>query len=406
MNPYETLQFHCPTKIVHGIGSLEDRLGEEAKYLDAGKAIIVTDAGIAEVGLLDNVYKCLKNDGITCRVFDKIEHDAQVAVVDEGAAICREENIDVVVAIGGGSALAAGKAVASIAKNGGSLGDHQGLARVSARSLPLIAIPTTAGSGAEVSAAVPYFDEDRSRKTGTFSQFFFPDVAILDATLLRSLPFRQAGRSGVDALTHAMEAFLTVKATPITDAMALSAIELLSRNLRMATMTHDLEAKQSALIGSTMANLACGNAKLGLAHLLNRPVNSLFPEVPYGESIGILLVPVMEFNLSASIERFGVMAKCMGEEGGELNGREFAAKCLLALKNMLADLRIVRHYSTDSVDRRMVPRMARMAAKGMHGGMKTEDMPDNTVIESFNLRRATIGDVIGIYEQAFEGWVI
>ncbi len=400
----EVFEFFCPTRIIHGIGSVSSRLGVEAKELNGLKTIIVTDPGIVEAGLLEPVRGSLRKAGISCRTFDKIGHDARVGAVDEGAKLCQEEEADLVVAIGGGSALAAGKAVAAIATNGGSLGNHQGSASLLIESLPVIAIPTTAGSGAEVSAAVPYFDERLKRKTGTHSRFFYPKVAILDATLLDSLPVRQAVQSGVDALTHAMESLLTVKSTPITDAMALNAIKLLSSNLRVATNTSDLEAKQRALIGSTMANLACGNAKLGLAHLLNRPINSLFPEVPYGESIGVLLVPVMEYNFSASIDRFAAMADAMGERCEHRSTREFAGQCLTALKHLLAELKVTRRYSVGVVDKTKIPQMARMCAKGMHGGMQAEEIPETTLVKSFNRRQAKVSDVIRLYERAFDGW--
>jgi alcohol dehydrogenase class IV len=201
-----------------------------------------------------------------------------------------------------------------------------------------------------------------------------------------------------------MEAYLTVKATPITDALALAAIRMLVGNLRTAATTPDLAAKEQALLGSTMANLACGNAKLGLVHLLNRPVNTLFPNVPYGQSIGTLLVPVMAFNLPASIDRFAAMAQAMGERAGNVTTRELANRCLVALKQFLADLQAPRRYSPDEVDVEAIPKMARMCVGGMHGGMKADEVPETTIVQSFNLRRAAIRDVIGLYEQAFEGW--
>jgi len=398
------LEFSCPTRIVHGIGSVAERLGSEVRTLGSQRVVIVTDPGIVKAGLLEPVIGALDEAGVQHLVYDRIGHDARVGVVDDGAKLCRDEKADLVVVIGGGSALAAGKAVAAIATNGGSLGDHQGPAKLSIEPLPVIAIPTTAGSGSEVSAAVPYYDENRGRKTGTQSHFFYPKVAILDATLLKTLPFRQAVLSGVDALTHAMEAYLTVRATPITDALALAAIQMLGGNLRTAATTTDLEAKDQALLGSTMANLACGNAKLGLAHLLNRPVNSLFPEVPYGESIGILLVPVMSFNLPASIDRFATMAQMMGESPEHKTTRELADRCIAALKQLLADLQVSRCYSPELVKIDAIPQMARMCAGGMHGGMKADDIPETATVTSFNRRQATVGDVVHLYEKAFEGW--
>lgn len=397
------LEFYSPTRIVHGLGSI-GRVGKEATVLGARKVIIVTDPGIVKAGLTEPVQQALDQAGVAHVLFDGVGHDARVAAVDEGAAMARRETADVVLAIGGGSALAAGKGVAAIAANGGSLGDHQGEMKLDTPPLPSIAIPTSAGSGSEVSAAIPYYDDKRGRKTATRSSLLFPDMAILDGALLSTLPFRQAVLSGVDALTHAMEAFLTVRATPITDALALGAIELLMRNVRSAAETPDVEAKQAALVGSTMANLACGNAKLGLAHLLNRPVNTLYPQVPYGQSIGTLLVPVMAFNLPAGIARFARMAEAMGERKDNRSEREMAELALENLKQFLRDLQVETSYPQDIMDRERIPEMARMCAGGMHGGMRAEELPETTVVKTFNCRQATIADVMDLYEEAFAGW--
>ena len=396
-------EFHCPTRLVHGLGSVA-RVGQEVQKLGGTRALIVTDPGIVRAGLIEPVIGSLEEASVAHMTYDGVGHDAHVGSVDEAAVICRTEKMDAVITIGGGSALAAGRAVAAIAANGGSLGDHQGAAQLNLPSLPCIAIPTTAGSGSEVSAAVPYYDETRQRKTGTRHPFFFADVAILDAKLMQTLPFRQAVLSGVDALTHAMEAYLTVRATPVTDALALAAIRLLTCSLRPAATTSDLIAKEKSLLGSTMANMACGNAKLGLAHLLNRPVNTLFPAVPYGESISILLVPVMAFNLPSAIDRFADMAVAFGERADGLSPRDLANRCLAALKQLLADLKATRCYPPDKVDRGAIIKMAFMCAGGMHGGMVASEVPLTTAVNSFNRRQATVADVIELYERAFEGW--
>ena len=396
-------QFHCPTRLVHGLGSIH-KTGPEVRKLGGSRVLIVTDPGIVQAGLLADLTASLTAATIPYRIFDGVGHDARVGPVDAAAKICQDEQWDTIVTIGGGSALAAGRAVSAIATNGGSLGDHQGVPTLPHPSLPCIAIPTSAGSGSEVSAAVPYYDEKRKRKTGTRHPYFFADVAILDANLMQSLPFRQAVLSGVDALTHAMEAYLTVRATPITDALALAAIRMLSRSLHASATTPDMAAKEQALLGSTMANMACGNAKLGLAHLLNRPINTLFPEVPYGESIGILLVPVMVFNLPADVERFANMAEAFGERDTGGSRRTLANHCLSALKQLLADLQTTRTYAKEKVDAAAIPTMAAMCAGGMHGGMKAQDLPDTAPVTSFNRRQATVGDVKQLYRAAFIGW--
>ncbi len=160
-------------------------------------------------------------------------------------------------------------------------------------------------------------DEELHRKMVAGSPLYFPKVAILDAFLLKALPFGQFVASGVDALGHATEAYLTTTCTPITDAWALQAVGMLYENMRSAATSDDLDAKEACLIGSTMANMACGNARLGLVHAMATPMEGMF-KIPHGIAIGILLPYVMEFNLPASFERFATLARTMREPD---NGR-------------------------------------------------------------------------------------
>lgn len=225
--------------------------------------------------------------------FTDVRQNPDVACVSRGVEAFRAAQADLVVAVGGGSPMCAAKAIALIATNGGTIRDYEGFGKVSQRPLPTICLPTTAGSGTEVSAVTIITDEKRHIKMAIGSPLAFPPLAILDPELLLTLPFRQAAASGMDALSHAIEACLTTQATPLTNALALGAIRLMGENLVRAAKTRDLEAKGACLLASSMANMACGNARLGLNHALTWPISSLFG-VPHGLANGIMLPYALE----------------------------------------------------------------------------------------------------------------
>jgi alcohol dehydrogenase class IV len=236
------------------------------------------------------------------------------------------------------------------------------------------------------------------------SPLYFPKVAILDPMMTRTLPFWQAAVSGIDALTHAIEAYLTTLTTPITDALALSAIHLIYHNLRASASTDDLDAKEACLIASTMANMACGNARLGLGHIMSGPIEARFG-VPHGIAVGTLLPYTMEFNLIASDRRFARLAEAMGESNNDKSLRDLASSAVTAVKSLYLDLGFPRTYSEEQVDRGAVPEIAKM----IMGGLDQTYDPDreysmNAILPSPSIRKATLKDVMELYERAFKGW--
>ncbi|MFQ5855427.1 MAG: iron-containing alcohol dehydrogenase [Anaerolineae bacterium] len=183
MSPEPVFEYLMPTRIIHGLGSLS-RLGPEIRGLEVKRALIVTDAGIRAAGLIDRAVASLTEAGVESVIFDEIGHDAAVSVVDRGGEVARAEKCDGVVAMGGGSALSGGKAIAIMATNPGSIADYEGGDKVELAPLPVIAVPTTAGSGSEVSQAMPMKHDVQKRKMSVRSPLAYPKVAILDATLL------------------------------------------------------------------------------------------------------------------------------------------------------------------------------------------------------------------------------
>ncbi len=397
--------FYLPTRIIHGAGSVQVT-GREFKNLGATKALVVTDAGVNKAGLLEDILTSLKEAKIAYEVFDSVEVDPGSACVERGAEVVSKSACDGVVVVGGGSPLCAGRAIALLATNGGSIRQYAGINKAPKAPLPVIAIPTTAGSGAEVSQNILLKDDVAHTKMLLGAPTYFPETAILDPELLSALPFWQFVVSGIDALCHAIDSYLTDLTTPITDALALNAISLLHNNLPKAATTSDLNAKEACLIGSTMANIACGNARLGLGHAMTVPMEGMF-KIPHGIAVGTVLPYVMEFNLPASHERFAQLARALGRCDRGESLADFAPQAILAIKRLYIELGFPRKYSEDVVDRGSIPEIVKKMAGGLYAAYDpAKDYPMNAVVQGPNIRKATIKDVIEIFEKAFEGWEI
>jgi alcohol dehydrogenase class IV len=395
--------FYLGTKVIHGLHSVQ-QTGVEFKGLKGTKALVVTDKGVRSAGLVEAVMESLQKNGIGYAVFDEVEEDPGVVTVAKGVQLALTEKCDGIVVVGGGSPICAGRAIAVVVANGGEIRDYIGLNKAGKPPLPLIAIPTTAGSGAEVSQFILLKDEELHTKMVAGSPLYFPKVAILDPLLLKGLPFHQFVASGVDALGHAIEGYLTTMTTPITDALALQAVGMLYQNLRVAATSDDIDAKEACLVASSMANIACGNSRLGLVHAMSNPVEGMF-KVPHGISVGILLPHVMEFNLPASHSRLAALAKAMGESEAGRSPEELAARAIVALKRLLVDLDFPKKYSEPEVDRGAIPRMAVLAMGGqfsLHDSGKAYSA--KTPVPSANIRKTTMGDLVRLYEKALEGW--
>jgi alcohol dehydrogenase class IV len=398
----EAREFILPTKIIHGLGSLQ-KLKEELAGRGLKRSLIVTDIGIVQSGIVDRIRSILSG-GEDLVVYDQVGHQATLADVRKGLQMAVETRRDSVIPVGGGSALVAGRAIAVAATNPGPLTKYEGLNVVKNPPLAIIAIPTTAGSGSEVSQFIPIIDDATQRKFVVGGYHCFPNVAILDGTLLSSIPPGQAALSGVDALTHAMEAYLTTMATPITDALALAATRILASELRLVVNTADLEARQDCLVASTMANMACTNARLGMVHTLARSINSLFPNVPYGKTIGVLLIPVMWFNLPGNVERFCDLADCFGysrQAGTSKN--DYACLLMKGLMQLLSDVKFPRRFEKSEVSEDSISTLADLAFEGLYGqGVGEAKRP--MFVPGVNVQRATYDDVIRIYRAAVTGW--
>lgn len=390
MDPKQFI-YSMPTKVVHGPGTIM-MLGQEAKAIGAKKIFLVMDPGIKKAGLHESALRSLNQAGLETIIFSDVEEDPAVETIEAGRKAAQGAGADLIVALGGGSVICAAKAIAIVLTNGGLINSYEGSGKVAKAPVPVIAIPTTAGSGSEVSAATMITDAQRKVKMNISSPMGYPRVAILDPELLLSLPFRQAVLSGVDALSHAIEAYTSTIATPITDCLALSSIEMLFSSLRESAGGWDISAKETNLIASAMANMACGNARLGLVHEMSKHVSGLF-KVSHGLANGTLLPYVMEYNMKACPGRFSRMALHMGEHITDaISVRQLAQRSITSVKRLLADLDFPRKFSPEQVDRSAIPEMADRTMAG--------------ALVKFNARKPSRDDVMRLYEQSFLGWEI
>ncbi len=387
MNFDQIYTFQLGTVIHHGYHSA-DRVGPEARRLGGKKVLIVTDPGVAQAGVMGPVVKSIENSGMPLVTFPEVEVDPGTATVIKGVALAKKEGCNIVVAVGGGSPICAAKGIALLAANGGSLTDYEGTGKYKNPPWPVICVPTTAGAGSEVSATFIITDEARNYKFNVAGPECYPEVAILDPLLLQDIPFWPAVNAGLDALTHAMEACWSIFSTPLTDCIALAAIGMMMENLAPMALTRDLEAKDKQLLGSTMANIACGNTKLGIVHALSQPMGSY--HLPHGYANGILLPYGMEFNLPACEEKLASMAVAMGEDKTRYTQGELARRAVRRVKDLYLLLNFPKKIDEREIHPREIPEMTKRALT--RPWLKC------------NIRKGTEKEITALYERAYEGW--
>lgn len=306
--------FYMPTRVVHGLGCVA-ALADQVKAVGAVRVMVCTDKGLTAAGMTERVTGGLEEGGVPHVVFDDVEEDPGVSTVTAGVDVFREEGCDLVVALGGGSPMCAGKGIALVAANGGTLTDYEGFSKAVGPPRPVIAVPTTAGSGTEVSKVTILTDEARNFKMSIIDERTFPTVAILDAELMRSLPRRPALVAGMDALAHALDALWSVGATQFSDGLATEAAATMFRDLAAAATGDDPAPRQRMLEASSIANMALGVALPGLAHVLSQPLGRL--HLSHGLATGIMLPYTMEFNLPVAAHKLAPVARLLGEAGDD-----------------------------------------------------------------------------------------
>lgn len=357
---FKAFEFQVITRVKCG-AKLVDGLGKEVLTLGGKKVLVVTDQGIVKAGLLDRVNSALEAEGLPFEVYDRVEANPRVETIDLGHEFYRKTGADVIVGFGGGSSMDTAKGIGLLATNGGSMADYAGQNKVQNQPAPVIAIPTTAGTGSEVTGNIAFTDLIKKDKMSSRSPMNFPRVAILDHTLLSSLPASIAAATGMDALIHAVEGYLSKKASPMSDVLALEATRMIGSNIRkfVANPEND-EAAAGMLLASALAGMVITNTGTGNVHGMARPVGGQF-DVPHGVACAIMFAPVMRFNLISSPEKMAKVAEALGDKVDGLPLLEAGSKAVEAVEKLVADLDIPKSLSTVGVNREAVPTLARLS---------------------------------------------
>jgi len=289
-----------------------DNIHEVLQSLACSSPLIITDKMMVELGYAGRVQTALAAQDIHADVFDDTVPEPTVASIQAGVDAIREGDYDSIIALGGGSPIDSAKAMGILGKFGGEMRDYKFPRIVNEEGLPLIAIPTTAGTGSEVTRFTIITDETSDEKMLCVGVGFMPVAALVDYTLTLSLPARISADTGIDALTHAMEAYVSQKANLYSDSQALAAMQLIGPNLRRVYRDgNDAEAREAMMLGSTLAGVAFSNASVALVHGMSRPIGAAF-HVPHGLSNAMLLPSVTEFSIPGAPERYATCARTIG----------------------------------------------------------------------------------------------
>jgi alcohol dehydrogenase class IV len=357
---FPVLPFRMPPTVLAGAGAAE-QIGEEAKRLGGRRALLVADPGVVAGGSAAKIEKLLAAAGLEVRVFSEVKPEPAVSFMDSTVAAVRREGAELVVGLGGGSALDCSKMIAALLANPGSVADYFGIGKIPRRGPPLVLLPTTAGTGSEFTPIAIFTDTAAGLKKGVVSPHLIADVAIVDPELTVSCPPAVTAATGMDALTHAIEAYTAVKATPLTDIHAAEAVFRAARSLRRAVADGaDLPARTDMSLASMMAGVALANAGVGAVHALAYPLGGRFG-APHGAANALLLPAVMERNLSGNFPKFAEVARLLGEPVAGLSAEAAARAGAAAVARLARDVGIPERMSQFKVTAGDIPEMARQA---------------------------------------------
>ena len=381
--------FNIPPTIITGVDASK-RVGEQAKRLKAKRALVVTDPGIVKTGYAEQVVKQLNRSGVDTSLFADVTPDPTLQNVNDGLKRYSADGCDIIVSIGGGSAIDCGKAIAVKLTNDGDLADYMGVDKIPNPGAPLIAIPTTAGTGSEVTKVTVISDTERNVKMMLSSPCLLAEVALVDPLLSLTTPPHLTSAVGVDALTHAIEAYISKRAQPFTDALALDAIRLISGSIRQAWADGaNIKARTDMMIGATVAGMAFSNASVALVHGMSRPIGAYF-HIHHGLSNAVLLLDVMEYSLAGSPVRFAHIARAMGESIDGLSVMRQADCAVAAVERLINDIQMPRLGEIGIAPDKFETVVEQMASDAIASGS-----PGN------NPRQATHEEIVALYRKCF-----
>jgi alcohol dehydrogenase len=378
--------FHAPTRLVFGVNAGQ-QVGAEAKALGGTRVLIVTDPGIEKAGLLPVVTESLEAAGLGYSVFSEVEPNPTDATCQKGLAAYRAGGADVLVAVGGGSAMDAAKGIGVLATYGGRIQDFEGPGKVPGPIVPLVAVPTTCGTGSEVTHISVITDPERNWKMSLASPLLAPRTAVIDPLLYTKLPGPIIAATGMDALTHAIESFTNRQVEPFADALDIEAIRLIGGNIRVAVANASLPAMTAMALGATMAGMAFTNTILGIVHAMSHPITCYYG-VPHGVANAILLPYVMEFNLIGAPHRFARIAAVLGEDTDGLTEMEAARLSVAAVQALNEDLEIPTNFAEWEFSDDIIEKMADDAMKSRNIQINPRRVSRAQIVDLYNVIRA------------------
>jgi len=347
-------------EVIFGRRSLQ-QVGESCLRLGAKKVFIVSDPGVNEAGWLDQVVESCREVGLSYSCFSDITTNPKDYEAERGAGCYKEQECDAIIGIGGGSVIDIAKAVAILATNGGKISDYEGVDRIEVPLPPLVMAGTTAGSGSEVSQFSVIVNTEKKKKMTIVSKSLVPDIAIIDPETLSTKSAHLTASTGLDVLTHAIESYVSIAATPMTDVHAKNAMKLVAENLRPSVASKlNSEAKEHMAMASLQAGLAFSNAILGAVHAMSHSIGGRYPML-HGDVNAVLLPYVMEFNLLAAPRRFQSIAELLGANITGLSPTEAGKMAIEYVKELSLDIGAPQKLSEMGFEEEMIREISELA---------------------------------------------
>ena len=383
----EKWQFNLPTKIIFGQGAAEEAAVEAKKF--GKKVFMVVDEIIRKVGLLEKVEKPLRDNGFEIKYFTP-EPEPRIETAKLVVETVREQKYDLVMGIGGGSSMDLAKVASIMATNPGEVTDYIGINLVQKPGIPKILMPTTAGTGAEVTPNAILASSVEENKTAIVSPYNFADVAIVDPLMTLTMPPKVTAVTGLDALTHAVEAYMSIRSNPLTDAIAYKAIQLISTYLPVAYADgENIEARSYMSLAALMAGIAICHAGTCAGHAAAYAFAVKY-KIPHGLSCAIALPYIMEYNAPVQLSKHVSIAEAMNERVSNLNAREAASKAVRSIVKLMNELDVPYRLKDIGVSKEDLPKLV-------------EGMLKNTRLLKNNPRKVSKEDAVKIFERMWEG---
>lgn len=388
----QSFSLTIPINIKYGLNVVQNELAKAIKSEKKEKVLIVSDKGLVKAGLIDQLTTTLNENGIQSTIYSDVEPNPTADSVMDGLKVYTEKGCEMIIAVGGGSAMDYAKALAVVATHPGHILEYTVGGKEITNNLPLIyAIPTTVGTGSEVTAVSVLTDSSAGRKIGVVSPYIVPNIAFIDPTLTYSLPRQHVAATGCDALVHAIESYTSIPANPITDGLALQAIRMIAYNLPQTYAHEDnIEARAQVHLASTIAGVAFWYSGLGIVHSCSHPMSARY-HVPHGLANAILLPYVVEHNLISNVKKYAEIARIFEPKLVLEDDMNAAKKLVPILREFLNLLDIPKDFSYLGIDftEEAIDQLA-------------EDAMNDHGTVHFNPRKAYKEDIINIYKKVLK----